>query len=133
MVREKTQKTAVGKLKDAKEAADKVREAKEAVDKAKEIQENGLAAKERHLGDTLKGYTDRIKNTYANVKKLKSNLLSMTGKISRKQFDEANKLIASYNKSRDEMGNVEKKFVAARSERFMSAPKFDFCPFFEVS
>jgi hypothetical protein len=120
VVREKTRKTPVSKLKDAKEAADKVKDAKEAVDKAKEIQEKG--PEERKLGDTLKEYTDRIKDTYENVKNLKSNMLSMTGKISRKQFDDANKLIARYNKSRDELGKVEKQFSTARSDRFKAAP-----------
>jgi hypothetical protein len=121
VVREKTRKTPARKLTDAKEAADKVKDAKEAVDKAKEIREKGLTAKERQLGDTLKEYTNRIKDTYENVKNLKSNLLSMTGKLSRKQFDEANKLIASYNKSRDELGKAEKVLSGARAERLKSA------------
>ena len=115
VTREKTR--TASKLKQAADAADKLQEAKEAVDKAKEIKEEGLTAQERQLGDTLREYMDRIQDTYEKVKKLKSNMLSMTGKISQKQFDEVNKLIASYNKSRDELGKVDKQLSAARSER----------------
>src|SRR5262249_39860286 len=51
------------------EKVEPVKEAKEAVDKAKEFSENGLTAKERKLGDTVKEYMDQIKMVYENVKR----------------------------------------------------------------
>jgi uncharacterized protein (UPF0297 family) len=102
------------KLKEAKEAALKVKEAKEATDKAKEIQKKGLTAEERKLGDTLKEYTKRIEDTFKNIKTLESKMKSTVGKISQKQFDEVNKLIASYNQSRNEIRRVERELIIER-------------------
>jgi hypothetical protein len=77
-----------------------VKEAKGAVDAA----EHG-----RKLGDTLKEYSSRIKDVYKMAVDAKRNLTSMTGTIARKQFDAANKLIDSFNRTRAEFSRASQE------------------------
>lgn len=95
-------------LKKSKDVVDRLKEAKDAVDKAIKYAKEGLTAEERKLGDTLKEYSDSVKKAYENVAKAKENLLSMTGSISQKQFNDVNKLIASYNGYNDSLGQYRK-------------------------
>lgn len=67
-------------------------------------------------GDTLKEFMHRIQDAYRNAKLAKSNLLSMTGTISRTRFDEVNRLVDDYNRSRDEARNYEGGTAAIRSD-----------------
>ncbi len=87
-----------------KEAYDRLKEAKEAVDKAKEFREKGLTAEERKRGDTLKEYRAALKDAYDRVMTAKRDLTSMTGTITRKQFQDVNNLIDSFNRSRNDSG-----------------------------
>ncbi len=86
------------------ELVDNVRDAKEAVDKAKEIQKKGIAAlvKERKLGDTLREYRKVLNGALADVQRLRSSLLSMTGNIERRTFDQINRQIEDFNKQAED-------------------------------
>jgi hypothetical protein len=95
-------------------------EAKDAVDKAKKTAENGLTAAERKLGDTLKEYTNRIKDAYQNATNAKKAVMSLTDKISEKQFNDANTLIDRFNRDRssfsEKAGTLSGPFLASYPE-----------------
>jgi hypothetical protein len=68
----------------------------------------------KNPGDTLKEYKKRIQDAYARAKEMKATLLSMTGTISRGRFDEANRLIDDYNRTRADARNYEGGQAAIR-------------------
>ena len=67
------------------------------MDKAEKIIEKGLTAEEHKLGDILKEYTDRFRDSYQNAMNAKKSVTSIVGTIARSKFDEANRLIESFN------------------------------------
>ena len=50
------------------------------------------------LGDTLRDYANVVKGSLKNANQLRSTLLSMTGNIERKTFDQINQRIDDFNK-----------------------------------
>jgi hypothetical protein len=59
------------------------------------------AATPSGFGDVLKQYKDEIVNAYKRVVNAKQYLLSTTGQITIKQFNDVNKLIAEFNQQYD--------------------------------
>lgn len=78
--------------------ADKAKDISEAIKKGKDI----LSAEERKLGDTLKEYATQVSLAYQRAVYAKKQLTSMTGEISKKAFDDANRAIEQYNQVRTE-------------------------------
>lgn len=72
------------------------------VDDALDAAKKKLTDAEHKVGDTLKEYTRRIEAAYENASKAKQGLTSMTGRISREQFDAVNQRIDSFNGLRTE-------------------------------
>jgi hypothetical protein len=67
-------------------------------------------------GDTLKEFVNRIEDAYRNAKLAKTNLLSISGTISREKLTEANRLIDGFNRTRDEAKNYEGGRAVIRSD-----------------
>ncbi len=58
------------------------------------------------LGDTLRDYANVVKGSLKNANQLRSTLLSMTGSIERRTFDQINQKIDDYNKQADAYNQV---------------------------
>ena len=57
----------------------------------------------------LNGYSDHIKDDHRRAVNAKKYLISMTGTIARKQFQDANNLIESYNRTRAEFSRASRR------------------------
>jgi len=84
-----------------KQSLDNTKEAQEAIDNAKEINKKGLTADERKRGDTIKEYKAQLQAAGSRAMNAKRELTSMTGQLTNKQIDDANKLIGSFNQQYD--------------------------------
>jgi hypothetical protein len=96
-VREKTQKVAAEKLKEAKDAIDQVKDAKDLVD-------DPLGTLKKKM-DPDKGLNDYVKNieaAYERVKLLRQGLTANTKKITNDVLENVNKQINKYNKDVDQ-------------------------------
>jgi hypothetical protein len=103
---EKFAKSVSGIAKDLKDA-------KAAVDKAKKIAEDGLTAEERKLGDTLKEFANQIRDSYQKATKAKNTVISIVGTVARSKFEEANRLIDNYNRTRSEFAQTSRAAVGS--------------------
>ena len=82
----------------SKSPSERVNEATDVVGKVK----SALNAEERKVGDTLRGYATRVTIAYQQVVYAKKKLTETTGNITKKQFDDVNKAIDRFNKTRTE-------------------------------
>jgi hypothetical protein len=65
----------------------------------------------RKAGDTLREYAQDVAQAYERVKKFKEQRLAETKNLSKKQIDEVNAQIASFNKTRDNYGDLSRDAV----------------------
>jgi hypothetical protein len=74
--------------------------------------------KKRKRGSTLKEYTKRVRDAYKAAREAKKGLTGLTGKLTRQQFDEVNRLIDGYNKSRADLGGIDRELAAPLLAQF---------------
>jgi len=70
----------------------------------------------RKLGDVLREYMSVLKTSYENAKRAKDQALARTDSLTRKQFDNVNKLVNDYNRQRDDV-RAETGYYFAQFQR----------------